>query len=452
MIKIVLKDYAVLRGIPYAFGEKIKASLTYANPAYQAKEKAGQWISQDMPKYIYLYGEHNGSIYVPKGCMNTIIGECVKQNIPYEILDRTVAPAIEKIDFVSTLRDYQELATKDMLEKRYGFLEAATGSGKTAMGIYVITARSVRTLVLVHNKELVDQWKEALHKHTNIKNIGTMGGGKLDIQDVTVGIINSVSRHVAELKDKIGLLVVDEAHRCAGPSYITTLNSMNPKFMLGLSATPYRRDNTTNMIFQMIGPKMHVVSKKYLEDTGSVLVPRVVICKSTFQYSFRNDYSSMISALTVSSRRNTEIATAVASELQKYNEPIMVVSDRVSHCEDLFLLISRIPGARPVLVHGKQAAPVRKGGVAGIKDGTYNILIATSSLLSEGFDAPGLSALFMATPLKFSGRLVQLIGRCLRPSGSSEKPRVYDFRDILIPTLQYMGYSRDKTYKKFGWV
>jgi len=447
--KVIIKGSTLLKNLPQPAFFKVKDILTYENPKYKQAKKNGRWIGNDLKPYLYFYKEKGSSLIVPRGMVGKV---CKLLKIPTsEIIDFTVAPPIN-ISFKGVLRKYQEIAVKDMLGRRYGILQGATGSGKTVMGTAIAAERKVKTLVIVHNKELKNQWIQAFKEFTNVTDIGVIGDGDCDVKDVTIGIINSVHPKAEVLKNEFGLVIYDECHRAIGDTWIKTINTLRPKFHIGLSATPYRSDGLTNALFHIVGPIIHRVNRKYLENTGAVLVPRIVRIQTRFFYTFRNDYSTMLSTLTRDDTRNILLANTIIKEFQTYKEPIMVVSDRVSHCDVLAFLLKDIAGLKPVVIHGKLNKKIREQAVKDLKSGKHNVLVATVSLLGEGFDAPDLNAIFLTTPIKFSGRLIQIIGRILRPSKDGKQPRVYDFKDTLIQVLRWSGFARDRVYKEHGWV
>ena len=455
MIKIILKEMAFVKNLPLHLMKKVKEDLIFDNPIYiNALRSGNRYIAPGISRYVYLYNPMGESaLYVPRGYMSSLLTHIGNEEV--EIIDRTTAPELSTpLSFTQVLRDYQEEATSVVLSRKYGILDAATGAGKTASGIYTITQRNVKTLILVHTKELLKQWTEALKFFTNIDKVGNIGNSKYDIQDVTVGIIKSVNNHIEELKGIFGYLICDEVHRSMGDSWIKVINSLNVRYQLGLSATTYRRDTLSKGLFVLVGPMLHIVDKKYLEDTGAVLVPKIIRKNTEFSIPNRQglDYSTVVGYLTENYARNSQIVDDIAKDLHSFGEPIMVVSDRVSHCELLLNEIKLVQGASPVLVHGQLPKKERDDAVLGIKDGRYNILIATFPLLSEGFDSPSLNALFMTTPASFQGRVQQVVGRILRPSKSNATPRVYDYRDIKMETLMASGRKRDTMYRKAGWI
>ena len=248
-------------------------------------------------------------------------------------------------------------------------------------------------------------------------------------------------------------VLVHNCHRTMGSTWLDVINSIVPKYHLGVTATPFRNDETTKALFSVIGPKLHVVDRGELEETGAIAIPRIVRLRSdsyipwdtsTYQYS---DFVSHIATDVV---RNAMIAKAVVQEYNTYKDPILVVSDRVEHCEMLTELINSYENMNVLLLHGKVKKSERKTKVDKFKKGHYNVLVATVSLIGEGFDSPSLGAIFLTTPIKFTGRVVQSVGRITRPSGD-EKPRVYDVRDTMIDIFKYSGFARDRLYKSLGW-
>jgi len=451
MTKVILKGSVLVKDAPTNIIERLERELTFDNPKYKQAVKNGYYIDPaKTPMYLEYYKRRGSSIIVPRALCGMI---CKFLRMDQkEVNDFTVAPAID-LTFTGALRPYQEAAQTDVLARRYGILEAGTGAGKTVMGISIAAERGVRTLVIVHNKELLNQWKDRFAEFTNVakKDIGIIGDGKFKIGDVTVGIINSVQKKADAIKNEFGLVLYDECHRTLGDMWVKTINTLRPKFHVGLSATPYRSDGLTKALFRMVGPKLHVVDRKYLEATGAILIPDIIKIQTTFSYNFNNDYSTMLSRLAQNDARNIMVANAIIDEFRKTKEPLMIVSDRVSHCEILTELIQGEAGIRAVVLSGKVSKTIRKQAVADVKSGKFNVLVSTIPLLGEGFDAPTLNGMFLTTPIKFGGRLLQTVGRVLRPSASGRMPRVFDFRDTLVPVLRYSGFARDRIYKKYGW-
>jgi superfamily II DNA or RNA helicase len=450
MVEVIIKGSTLVKDAAPHFIMQLKNLLTFENPKWLSAKRHGTFVG-NIPQWLYYYKAKDNSVIVPKGMTGYVLKML---DYPTEqIIDQTTAIPIE-IEFTGKLRDYQEDVVKDMMNRRYGIVEAATGSGKTVMGIAYAAKRKLTTLVVVHNKELLNQWVDRFSEFTtlNKKDIGIIGNGKFEVKDVTIGIINSISKSLDVLKDKFSLVIYDECHRAIGSTWVNTINSMQSKYHIGLSATPYRSDGAgmTKALFRIVGPMIHKVDRNMLEKTGAVLTPRIIRIPTRFTYNFNKDYAQMLNRLSNNEQRNILIANHIIEEFKTYKEPIMVVSDRVSHCDLLKELLMNEAGITPVVLSGKVPKAKRVQAVEDMKAGKYNTLIATVSLLGEGFDAPDLNSVFLTTPVKFQGRTIQTIGRIIRPSKGGQ-PKVYDFRDNLIPVLRYSGFSRDRVYKHHNW-
>lgn len=452
-IKIVISAGLTLKNVPDKIKHKIKSELTVINPVWaSAKKRGSAHLMRITEQFLYFFSEHSENILLtPRGYLDRVLEHV--EGLDYETIDRTVKPSMtDPIKFTGEARDYQEAAIDDILPRRYGVLHANTGAGKTFAGVAVTAERGVKTLVVVHNKELQSQWVESFKRFTTIKKVGQIGGSKCDIQDVTVAIINTASKLAVDLRDTFGMLICDETHRVLSPTWMTLINTIKPYYQLGLTATPFRNDGTTKALFAVIGPKLHEVSKQKLTDSGAVLVPDVFRVPTPFRYEYNDDYAKMLSTLTEDRQRNYLIANYVTQDLLKYRESVLVVSDRVAHCDVLAEIITeQCPIAKTVVVSSKLNRDAREAVIAGMRTGVYNVMLATVSLVGEGFDLDSLNCLCLTTPIRFSGRLLQVVGRVLRPSISNAAPRVFDFRDNFVNVFRNTGFVRDKEFVKNKW-
>ena len=366
MIIVLISNTVIVKNLSNFNTDKIRTELTFDNPSYLEMVKRGRFIPASTSRYIKLWRNVGPNICIPRGYLNRLI--FLIKHEKHKIIDNTVCPLFN-IKFTGKQRDYAEKAVKDLLKHRYGILEASTGSGKTVMAIDYIVKRKTTALIIAHSKELMEQWEERLKQFTDIKQFGHIGGGKYEVKEITIGIINSVRKKAKEIQNEFGVLILDEVHRAMGATWVYTLNTLRPKYQLGLSATPFRSDGLTKALYRLVGPKLHKVNVKVLENTGSVLKPKVCRVNTSFLYYFKNDYAKMVSVLVNNNERNDCITKAIAHDILKYNEPIMVVSDRVNHCEELLqiLLSKHNSKIKPVVVHGRQKQSLRSLNINKIK-------------------------------------------------------------------------------------
>jgi superfamily II DNA or RNA helicase len=328
-------------------------------------------------------------------------------------------------------------------------ITAPTGAGKTIIGLALIAERKQPTMILVHSLELMHQWADRIHQFLGIR-AGQIGGGKRDVQAVTVGVVNSVLKHLDELTPLFGHVIIDECHRTPCKTFSDCLARFDAMYTLGLSATPARRDKLERLMFLGIGPMVHAVNADRLRDAGKVLRPEIITRKTGFQYfrDISSEYSRAITALTEDPDRNRLIAHDVLKEAHRQAGTVLLVSDRVSHLEWLKSLIEA-QGQGVRLLTGRTPKKERAQIVEDLAQGRVQILASTASLIGEGFDAPGLASLVLACPIRWSGRLVQTVGRILRPS-PGKQARVIDFVDELEPVLLASFKARQRIYKKIA--
>ncbi len=417
--------------------------LTIANPKYQAAKRYSRWIGKKLKPELYFFRQQDSTLFFPRGFANRAVSLCKEiSGIQPKIIDnRRLLDEID-IEFHGQLRPYQQNAVKDVIDHSFGVLEAGTGSGKTVMALYVIAKRRQPTLIVVHSKELLYQWKERISTFLHFEP-GQLGDGCFDLRPITVAIVNTARKHIKDLPQNFGHIIVDECHRVPASLFTDVINGFDCFYMLGLSATAFRReDSTTALIYTFMGDRVHTVDQKQLAQSGAIVQPDIIQKETSFSYGFRGEYSTMIKALTENSPRNTQIIQDLAQILkQGHTGTILLVSDRVAHCETLARLLYQDYNLDSVLLTGKIAAEKRLEIVQKVQKGSIRILIATLQLIGEGFDCPGLSTLILATPIKFEGRLLQVVGRIMRPS-EQKKALVIDYADINIPVLRKSAVAR----------
>lgn len=420
---------------------EIKTALTMPNPAYASALQHGR-MAWGIPSELSFFEESETALTIPRGFgpeLARLLG-CVGWQD-----NRRVLPEID-LTFAGILRDYQDEAVQRVLKNNQGVLEASTGAGKTVMALSLIAARRQPCLILVHGQELMQQWRERIQQFLGVE-AGQVGAGKCDVRPVTVGIVNSARTRLAELAPHFGHVVVDECHRCPSSMFTECVKAFDAKFLLGLSATPYRRDGLTKVIGFYIGPVLHKVDPARLRDIGAVLRPEIVSRETGFTFSGNasEDYQAMLSALVEDEARNELIAADVADEIVRGQGTALVVSDRVAHLEALSACLLR-RGVEMTLLTGKTPRTQRQALTSRLARGEIQVLGSTVQLIGEGFDAPGLSSLFLTTPVKFSGRVLQVVGRVLRPK-ADKTPRIYDYQDNRVGVLRASAKARQRVFE-----
>ena len=450
---ITLTNNLQLENVPPGLRKILTEKLEILNPKWLENERMGRW-NRGTPQVLRFYDKvGSAGLWIPRGFMRQLILLCRRYGIEYEINDRRRSFVPTNFSFNGTLRPFQRAAVNDMLAKDFGTLSSATGSGKTIMALYMVAQRKQPALIVVHTKDLAAQWVQRIEVFLGIdvEKVGLIGGGKMVVgEKITVALVQSLYKCVEDVAGQIGFLVVDECHRCPSRTFTEAVTGFDAKFMLGLSATPWRRDKLSKLIFWHLGDVHHEVDKHQLVENGDVLPAEVIIRTTEFKpyYDPVNEYSKMLSELTADTDRNVLIASDIANETASNRGICLVLSDRKAHCENLQSLLKYRFKIESELLTGDLNISERQKIIERLNQMKVQVVIATGQLIGEGFDCRHLSTLFLATPISFSGRVLQYLGRVLRPAPGTKTARVFDYVDIHVDTLTKAAKARQKVYRQ----
>jgi superfamily II DNA or RNA helicase len=451
-LKITIKENLQLKHVPPELMELLVEKLQFINPKWLENDRMGRW-NRGTPKLLKYYDKVGRTgLWIPRGYIRHLINRCRRQEIKFQIDDqrRKVKPV--EFSFRGTLKPFQKIAVDEMLAKDFGTLSSATGSGKTVMALYIVARRKQPALIVVHTKDLAAQWVQRIETFLGIESeaVGFIGSGKKVIgEKITVAMVQSLYKCADEVAENIGFLVVDECHRCPSRTFTEAVSYFDSQYMLGLSATPYRRDQLSKLIFWHLGDKHHEVDKSQLVETGDVLPAKVIFRRTNFttRYDPVMEYSKMLAELATDTPRNILIASDIAAEAARKEGVCLILSDRKAHCENLQAILRYRFKLESELLTGDLDIADRQKVLERINNGLVKIVIATGQLIGEGFDCKDLTTLFLATPIKFSGRLLQYLGRVLRPAAGKEYARVFDYVDVHVETLQKAAEARKRVYR-----
>ncbi len=455
LVQLRLTNVLSILNPPEALTDWLIPTLTMPNPKWLENERMGRW-NRKTPKELKFYRKvRGGTIRIPRGFTGNLLRQCRRMGIVYKLNDQRRMLEEAQLDFRGQLKNFQIAAVKKMAAKDFGTLSAPTGSGKTVMGLHLIAQRRQPTIVIVHTKDLAYQWMARIQQFLGLPedDIGLIGGGKRRIgSQITVALVQSLYRYASQVAPKVSHLVVDECHRTPSRTFTEAVRAFDTRYMLGLSATPWRRDRLSKLIFWHLGNVQYEIASEGLVESGEVLSAEVIFRETEFRPYFDpvSEYSRMLSELTEDKERNLLIVDDIASALRQDKGVCLVLSDRKAHCENLRLLLKyRYRIAADVLT-GDLSAKKRQALTDRLQTNKVKVLIATGQLIGEGFDCPQLETLFLVTPIRFSGRLLQYLGRVLRPAPGKRQARVFDYVDIHVDTLVRAARARQRVYTPTG--
>ncbi|TVU55900.1 DEAD/DEAH box helicase [Corynebacterium aurimucosum] len=337
-----------------------------------------------------------------------------------------------------------------MLKHKSGMLIAPPGTGKTVMACAIIAQRKVPTAVIVPSRELATQWRQALKRFLPEVQVGQYSGTKKKLSgEIDIVTAQSISRSDSktDFLSSYGHIIVDECHRVGAAGLTNVLAHLNVRFMLGMTATPYRSDGLDKLLPLVCGPIRHTVE---LERPGR----RDYVVHNT-EFTYDSPYlfwPDLDTALAADEDRNCLIADVITQAAQD-EHTVLVLVKRREHLAALDALLTDAPF--PVLqLHGGQKASERQAVREQLATTPHFVLLAMSQVAGEGIDLPALDTLVLAAPVSFRGVVIQQVGRVTRDTNDKESisATVHDFLDSETPALAAAFRKRSSTIAKEGFT
>jgi superfamily II DNA or RNA helicase len=440
-MKITISDNLYIDDLPRGIVDRVFRDLSALNPEYVAREKRGLWLG-GVEQVLCLVQHHDGGYILPRGYADTLLQLTEANGIAYEVDDRRVMRPKIDVQFQGTLRDYQRRAFERMTRHDCGVLVSPCGSGKTALGMAIIAHWRQPALILVHSKDLLNQTIAAVRQWLGVEP-GTIGGGKVDIKPVTVGMVQTLNKRpelVEELAGQFGLVLLDECHHAAASTFMGLLQRFPANFRYGLTATPKRADGLGSFMTSVIGQIRHEIANDELKAANVLVVPAVEFIKTNFHYEYDDDFTDMITALVRDTDRN-ELIYSVIRQLLNDGRRVIALTGRVEHAEEFYRIFEKVRPGIAALAVGKMKKKERAASIQRITNGDARILFATS-LADEGLDAPRLDALVLMSPSRSERQTIQRAGRIMRSVDGKRQPVICDLVDSRIPILRSQAHSR----------
>ena len=460
-VRLVLADeiYVDRTALTPSLVTRLLRVAAFQNPEfYQAQ--ALRLSTYRIPRVISCGTVDTRFVALPRGCLEEVCEILSGFGITPLLEDRRESGSALAVRFVGTLREDQQRAFEALQPHDCGVLAATTAFGKTVLAIALLAARGRSTLVLVHRRELLDQWRARLAQFLAIdpKDIGVIGGGKRAPSGrIDVAVLQSLVRHgeVSDLIDGYGQLIVDECHHLSAASFEQVARRSKARYVLGLSATVTRKDGHQPIIFMQCGPVRHRVRARDL-PSAQQLAHRVRLRYTDFELpaTLRAERPSMpavYAALAADEARNALIFDDVLTALQERRCPV-VLTERRDHLEQLRARFERFT-RRLIVLRGGLSRAEREAARAALAaaDDQERLVLATGRYLGEGFDDPRLDTLFLVLPIAWRGTLAQYVGRLHRARHGKSEVRVYDYVDAAVPVLARMAAKRQAGYRALGY-
>jgi superfamily II DNA or RNA helicase len=242
----------------------------FQNPEFY-KAQAMRLSTWDKPRVISCGEDLPQYVALPRGCLQEAHQLLEGHGIRVTTRDERFAGKAINVVFKGQLHEEQVEAVAQTLQNDEGVLSAPTGFGKTVVASKVIAERRVNTLILVHRQQLLDQWRERLAVFLDlpVKSIGQIGAGKITRTGfIDVALIQSLHRK-GEVKDFVaeyGQVIVDECHHLSAFTFEKVMKQVKARFVVGLTATPTRKDGHHPIIFMQCGPTRFNLSAREVSE------------------------------------------------------------------------------------------------------------------------------------------------------------------------------------------
>ncbi len=448
-LTITVKDHIFINknNLPKVLVDFLRENLNFMNSEYVIKKRIGLSV-HEVEKYFKLIQTVEDHILIPRGFLDQLKTFLEEQNIKFDLLDKR--NKLEPVHYESeiSLHNDQMEAVESMVKSDNGILVAPPGSGKTIIGISLILRLRQPTLILVHKKQIFNQWIDRVEGFLSIpaREIGQLCSNKKTVGDkITVAMVQTLSRmdDIQDITDRFGMIIVDECHHIPAKMFRNVITKFNPYYLYGLTATPERKHNDEKLIFIYLGEILHTVDRNTDIPNSN---PEILIRKTELSVPFNvtiDNFQILSKIITFDSNRNQQILEDIKNEIEKGSK-CLVLTERKEHVEVLGYYLRR--EYEIIKLTGDLTEKQRKTKIKQIKTGDFQILISTGQLIGEGTDFPNLNCLFLVYPFSFSGKLTQYIGRIQR--GDMKNKIIYDYRDIHVPYLEKFFKKRLRYYKK----
>ena len=430
----------------------------FQNPEFY-KAQAMRRSTYNLSRILFCSEEFPKHIGLPRGCFPDVENLFNSLGVEIKIIDERFRGKPLRAGFKGKLRTQQKHAVKELRKHDIGILSAATAFGKTVVAAKLIAIRKRNTLILVHRKQLMEQWRERLSVFLGIdsKEIGQISGSKKHITGkIDVAVIQSLCRKgvVDDVVAEYGHVIVDECHHVAALSFEQLMKKMKAHYVLGLTATPVRKDGHHPIIIMQCGPIRYRYSGK--EATTDSSFNHVVYIRLTgFQDPFENDQPALYEIykkLIVDNARNKLICEDILESLKSNRSPLLL-TERTEHLQIIAeLLKDKVKNI--VILKGRMSKKQRNSVEEQLKNIDKNeerIILATGRYIGEGFDDARLDTLFLALPISWKGTIQQYAGRLHRQYDGKKEVRIYDYLDESVPMLTRMYKRRLSGYKSIGY-
>jgi superfamily II DNA or RNA helicase len=454
MTRIIVSNEISIYDLPPVVKQRLRDELNFTY-----SERVMRYGELVYESRVYPVCREGNPFVVPYGSLDVV--RDILPTADYEYKTSWWIPLALAMDWTCTLqdeddRDFQTECKRAMYEsfrrKLYGMtLIAPCGSGKTRLGLSLLAELGQPTLVVVHTKELQQQWVDRAREAFPKLAVSTIGDGKFDQSgSIVVGLVQTLAKRPEEISSAFSVVIFDEVHHVPAETFARVANAVPATVKIGLTASATRSDGLHPLMFAIIGPIVNRVEQRDLNQANVTMPPEVhwVTTGWTWNGDAAAQYTKMMTDLVNDQLRN-EILVEKILDLKHEGRKILVLSARVAHLKNLEGMCSYHHNTTQ-LITGKEPDKKRKEAMARMVAG-FPCTFATIQIAKEGLDAPLLDTIVFATPFRDPITAQQAVGRIQRVAEGKQTPLVIDFIDE-VGVLQSQAHKRNLVYRKLQAV
>ena len=438
-LEIKLYDFLYIptKNLSKSFINKLKSFASFDNPQVQVLLRLRKPL-YNTPRVIKNFEEDEHYLKLPRGLIYKVEEFFNEYGVNYKIDNRTYLEKIETRKVEYTLREEQQEAIDAILENDFCICVASPGFGKTLLGAKMFELRECSTLIVVNKNMLLDQWRQRFVDYFSYKKseIGYLGKGKNKLNGkIDIATMQSL-KNSPDIINKYSFVIVDECHHIPAVTFEQIVKNFFGRYILGLSATPNRKDNLQPILFQQLGK----IAYEYKSKRSGTNHLRVI--KTEFRSSSET-YAELINELSRDEKRNGLIIEQIK---QNSKRKILLLTDRIEHINILEEMLNS-QSIDYVSIHGSLSKKEQEQKIALVDK--KSLILATTSYFGEGIDFPHLNTIIFATPISYYGRLVQYLGRVGR---GNQECLAIDFLDNKNAMLNSAYKKRLQGYKQMHYI
>ncbi len=438
LLNLIIYDFLYIptKDLSKTFLNKLKSFASFDNPQIKVLLSLRKPL-YNTPRIIKNFEEDEKYLKLPRGLIYKVLDYFNRYKIKYKLEDKKFLKNIETKKIIFTLREEQQEAIENIKKTDFSICVAPPGFGKTLIGAKMTELRSCSTLIVVNKNMLLTQW---IHRFVDYfgyekKDIGYLGKGKNKLTGIIDVATMQSLKNDALIINNYSFIIVDECHHIPAVTFEQIIKQFYGKYILGLSATPKRKDGLDPILFQQLGNISYEYKKK------KSIYNDLKVIKTQFS-SQTDNYATLVNELCSNQIRNNLILEQIKQNIKR---KILVLSDRIEHLNLLEVMLKQ-EGIEYVCIHGSMNKKEQSENMQQVQ--LKSLVLATTSYFGEGIDFPHLNTILFATPISYYGRIIQYLGRIGR---DGQKCLAIDFLDSKNAMLNSAFKKRLEGYKQMHY-